>query len=91
MGRLSVSDTNKDDIKQFEYLILSKLLSDYKQQTFQTSHEDLMRSIQQAAESSLFDRALGGLIVRNSVSRIGGNDHYRITENGISEYENSQQ
>lgn len=91
MGRLSGSNTNENDIKQFEHMILGKLLGDYEQQILQTSHKDLVDSLHQAAESPLFDRALGGLLIRNSISRIGGNDHYRITENGISEYQNWEQ
>lgn len=90
MGRLAGSSTNEEDIKKFEYSILGKLFRDYDQQNYQTSHEDLVNSIPKASESPLFDRALDGLIVKNFMSRIGGNDHYRITENGISEFQNWQ-
>jgi hypothetical protein len=84
MDKISISGTNEDYINDIEKMILRKLKGDRDTFIDQTSHEDLVRAMTEASKSSLFESALGGLIMRNSISRIG-NDHYQITEKGISE------
>lgn len=84
MNRISISGNNIDYIKDIEQMILRKLKADRDILVYQTSHEDLIRVMTEAAKSPLFDEAFEDLIIRNSISKIG-KDHYQVTEKGISE------
>ncbi len=85
MVRISGVESDDEFIRKVENMILSKLIEDSSKQTFETSHENLERSLAEAAKYPVFNTAINNLIVRNFVSRIG-NDHFRITGNGIAEY-----
>ncbi|MBA3978890.1 MAG: hypothetical protein H0X50_12020 [Nitrosopumilus sp.] len=86
MVRISGVESDDGFIRKVENMILSKLIEDFSKQTFETSHENLERSLMEAAKYPVFNTAINNLIVRNFVSRIG-NDNYRVTDNGIVEYD----
>lgn len=90
MNKNSDIKNNGDTELKVESVILSKLYNNYSQDILQTSREEFQNSLAEVAESSNFDIALNNLIVNGLVTRIGV-DEYRITDNGISEYQSRVQ
>jgi hypothetical protein len=71
-------------------MILGKLFADFEQQASQTSYEELQRSLTEVEKYPIFQTALDNLIISGLISRIG-NDDYRITDNGIGEFQTRTQ
>lgn len=81
---------NENTTLKVESAILGMLYNNYTQDILQTSSEEFQNSLAEVAASSNFDIALNNLIVNGLVTRIGI-DEYRITDNGISEYQSRVQ
>lgn len=86
MDKNSDINNSGDTELKVENAILEKLYNNYNQDILQTSREEFQISFAEVAGSSNFDIALNNLIVNGLVTRIGI-DEYRITDNGISEYQ----
>jgi hypothetical protein len=90
MDRISGIESDDEFVLKVENMILGKLFADSEQQTLQTSYEELQRSLTEVEKYPIFQTALNNLIISGLISRIG-NDDYRITDNGIGEYQTRTQ